>query len=65
MKEKTLDLETKVDRPLNQLLSKIGNKNISYNYFYSSCENSAAINASSILGSVKKLYLNQDVIKIN
>lgn len=65
MQEKTLDLEKKVDKPLNQLLTKIGNRNLTYNYFYSRCENSAAINASSILGCVKKLYLNQDVIKIN
>jgi hypothetical protein len=65
MQEKTLDLEKKVDKPLNQLLTKIGNRNLTYSYFYSKCENSAAINASSILGCVKKLYLNQDVIKIN
>jgi hypothetical protein len=36
-----------------------------YNYFYSHCQNSALVDANSILDSVKKLYLGKDVIKIN
>jgi len=50
---------------MNMLHSKTTSRNMTYNYFYSKCDNLAAINSSSILSSVKKLYLNQDVIKIN
>lgn len=36
-----------------------------YNYFYSNCQNSALVDANSILDCVRKLYLDKDVIKIN
>lgn len=50
---------------MNQVHEKITSRGMSYSYCCSRIENLAAVNSESILGSVKKLYLSRDVIKIS
>ena len=50
---------------MNKLHSKSTSRKMNYNYLISKSDNLAAVNSESILSSVKKLYLNEDVIKIN